>query len=328
MDEEEAKKKILKRLYGTAMRDYLKHELTHLKDLAEKEAIDPETLDKVYDELERAGFFKVICAGMVVEPSLDALVYCERQGLVEEAFVGRQNEVRIGILDACLDLEATKPRDVGIWGYQICAKANISELEFNNNIDLLAHWGLVERYGPFDQWKLLPNGKEKVKDYRCKRDRKKRFEDLKELRGVTPQQRGHGLEDLLEEVIAEEGWTTEKRIHQKGLEFDIVFNRDYSYFMTSCKWEKGAIEADHLDQLVMRAQEMDCVAAVLVSMSGFTKGCILRAVAKRPIKQVVLFGPSDMEAIFQNERTFSNLLDEKIKALKHRSIMLIDGLAR
>lgn len=94
MDVEEAKNVILKRLYETAMRDYLKHELTHLKELAEKEGIDAETLDRVYDKLERAGFFKVICAGMVVEPSLESLNYCERQGLVDKAFVERQNEVR------------------------------------------------------------------------------------------------------------------------------------------------------------------------------------------------------------------------------------------
>lgn len=327
MDAEEAKNLILKKLYETAMRDYLKHKFTRLKELAEKEGIDTNTLEVVYDELGSGGFFRERCIGMTVEPSLDALAYCERRGLVDAAFVERQNEVRIGILDACFDLEATKPRGVGIWGHEICAKATISELEFNNNIDLLAHWDLVEQHGRFDEWKLLPNGKEKVLDYRRKRDRKRRFDDLKKLKGVTPQQRGHDLEDLLEQVIAEEGWTTEKRIHQKGVEFDIVFNRDYNYFQVSCKWEKDPIEADDLDQLAMRAQEMSCVAAVLVSLSGFTEGCVARTIAKRPIQQVVLFGPGDIETVFRNERRFSDLLDEKVKELKHRSKMLIDGKA-
>ena len=325
MDVEEAKDLILRRLYEVAMRDRLKHELTHLKALAEHEGIDAETLDKVYNKLERGGFFKVVCDGMVVEPSLDALVYCEQRGLVDSAFVERQNEVRIGILDACFDLEEVKPRDLGVWGYEICAKANISELELNNNIDLLAYWDLIDQYGPFDQWKIKPEGKAKVEDYRRKRDRKKRFDDLKELKEVTRQKRGHEFEDLLAEVIKDEGCPAEVRVHATGVEFDILFRRGDHDYMVSCKWEKERNEADPLDQLAMRAQEMKCEAGMLVSLSGFTDGCLGRTIAKRPVQQVVLFGPGDVNTIFRNERRFLDLMDEKIKELRYRSRLLIDG---
>ncbi len=328
MDIEDVKKKMLKKLYETTMRDYLKHELTDLKVLAEHEGIDLGTLERVYDDFNRDGFFAVVCAGMAVEPSLEALTYCEYNGLVDSAFLDKQHEVRTGILDACFDLGEVEPRDEGAWGHEICKQANIIELEFNNNIDLLAHENLVEQIGAFDEWKITPRGQAMVSNLRNTRRIKKRFCDLKELKGVNPHQRGHALEDLLEEVIAEEGWVTKKRVHQKGVEFDIVFNRGYNYFQASCKWEKEPIEADDLDQLAMRAQEMSCVAAILVSMSGFTEGCIVRTVAKRPIQQVVLFGSADLETIFQKERRFSDLLDEKIKELKHRSKMLIDGRAR
>ena len=325
MDIEEAKNLILRRLYEIAMKDYSKHETTDLRELAGREGIDAGTLDRVYDDLERGGFFGVVCAGMAVEPSLDAFTYCEENGLVDSAFLDRQHEVRIGILDACFDLEEVKRRDVGSWGHEIRTKANISELEFNNNIHRLAHWGMLEQYGPFDEWKLLPAGKEQVRDYRRKKDRKRRFDDLKELKGMTRQERGHMLEDLLTEVIKDEGCEAEVRVHATGVEFDILFRRSDHDYMVSCKWEKERNDADPLDNLAMRALEMKCEAGILVSLSGFTDGCLERAIAKRPLQQIVLFGSDDVESIFRNERRFLDLMDEKTKELRYRSKLLVDG---
>jgi hypothetical protein len=75
----------------------------------------------------------------------------------------------------------------------------------------------------------------------------------------------------------------------------------------------------------MRALEMKCEGGILVSLSGFTDGCLVRAMAKRPLQQIVLFGSDDAESIFRNERRFLDLMDEKTKELRYRSRLLADG---
>ena len=328
MDKEEIKSAILRRLYDGAFRDDVDYQF-NLRSFAEENGIELGLMNRIYDELYDEGFIGNFFAGMVVEPSVKALVYCETQHIADQTLVEKQNEVRKKILETCMIIHEEKLNTYvgGEVVDAICQRANIVRQDFDNNKAILESSGYMERQGPFDIWGITQKGRDIVTDLRKKRRRLAEFNNLKELIGVNRQERGYKLEDLLEEVIAEEGWKTEKRVHQKGVEFDIVFNRDYNYFQVSCKWEKETIEADDLDQLAMRAQEMSCVAAILVSMSGFTEGCIVRTVAKRPIQQVVLFGPVDVESVFQNERRFSDLMDEKIKELKHRSKMLIDGNA-
>jgi hypothetical protein len=268
---------------------------------------------------------------MVVTPSVKALVYCENHYLIDQTLFEKQNEIRKKILEACLDIQEKGPTSYaygGELGDKICENANITRQEFENNKGILVYGDYIEQQYPLDIWRITTRGRDFVKELRKKRSRLAEFNKLKAQIGVTPQVRGHRLEDLLKEIIEDEGWNAEKRVRQLGMEFDIIFNRDYSYFMTSCKWEKEPIEADDLDQLVMRAQEMNCNAGILVSMSGFTDGCIVRARAKRPIQQVVLFGPEDLERVFLNEKRFTDLLDEKIRELKHKSAMLVDGKAR
>jgi hypothetical protein len=133
------------------------------------------------------------------------------------------------------------------------------------------------------------------------------------------------LEDLLTEVIKDEGCEAEVRVHATGVEFDILFRRSDHDYMVSCKWEKERNDANPLDNLAMRALEMKCEAGILVSLSGFTDGCLERAIAKRPLQQIVLFGSDDVESIFRNERRFLDLMDEKTKELRYRSRLLVDG---
>jgi|GEM_PF-1103890 len=329
MDTKKTKDIILKRLYEIAMKEgihsnMLKNAFYNLEPIAEEEGIDKETLQGVYEELCRDGYLEYLMNWKAVRPSSKALTYCEQNGLVDSKFVDRQKEVRIGILEALFDLEEANPRPesiFGIWESQICEKANIKELEFNNNIDLLDCWGLVKGHGLWNEWNLTTNGKEKVREYR----RMRRFDELK--KSVNPQQRGHKFEDLLEEVIKEEGWETWKRIRPEGAEIDILFKNNFNFFVASCKWEKKKVGGETLDALIGRATELNCVACILISMSGFTSECIKRA---EKSSQVVLFGPGDIEKvfrveIFQSKKLFSELLDEKIKERKVSGKILIDG---
>ena len=316
---------ILKRLYEEAFKDYAEHKMFDLRAFASDQGIPPDLLEIAYEELNQKGFFDVAGSGMTVTPSIWALIYCEQEKLVDPGFVEKQDEIRKKILEACFDIDEEKPLETGASSKEICSRSGVSTLDFQNNIEMLVHRNLVEQAGPLDLWKILPRGKDFVNDLRKKIRRQGEFKNLSKSPDGTPQERGHKLEDILTEVIEDEGWEVKKRVRTETAEFDIVFNKAFDYFMVSCKWEKKAINASAVDVLAARAGEMGCTAGILVSMSGFTAGCLKAALAKRSSHQVVLFGYKDIADIFLSETRFTSLLDEKIRELKLRNRILVDG---
>lgn len=95
--------------------------------------------------------------------------------------------------------------------------------------------------------------------------------------------------------------------------------------MISCKWEKEAIQPAEVELLGSRAREMRCRKGILVSMSGFTDNCINEALKKALSAEILLFGFKDTDMLFLNEIIFTDLLDDIIKQIKHKNVILLDG---
>jgi len=330
MNREEAKNKILKRLYEIAMKDgirttMLKSGFYNLEPIAKEEGIDGELLKGVFEELCKDGYLDYLFTWMAVRPSPKALTYCEQNGLIDERFVKRQEEVRIKILEALFDLEEEEPRANSIfriWESQIREKADIDELESDNNIYFLYTLGLVNGNPFWNEWTPTPDGKKKVREYQ----RMRRFNELK--KSLNPQERGHKFEDLLEEVLKEEGCETWKRRRHEGAEIDIQFKYNFHFFLVSCKWQKKKVGGETVGALIERGDKLDCEAYILISMSGFTRESIK---SKRSSK-LIFFGPGDIEKvfhveIFQSRKLFTELLDEKIKERRVSGKVLVDDQA-
>jgi hypothetical protein len=324
MDKDEIKKAILVRLYDGAFKDDIDY-LVKLDEFASENGIERGLMGRIYEELEAEGFFGTICAGMAVEPSVKALIYCEKHQIVDKALIEKQNDIRRSILEACADIYEEEPGDPHSWGDDICNRAHIRSQDFSNNIKILEYVDFIKQDGPFDDWLITLKGRDTVKDLRRKRNRLKEFEKLKDLIDITPQARGHKLEDLLGEVLREEGLEVNMRVQPEGMEHDIVFNEGSNYFLVSCKWEKKPIQPVEADILSTRAHEMACSAGILVSLSGFTSNCVKKALTKRAIKEIVLYGPKDVGTVFSNENKFMTLLNEKVKRLKLMNQILVDG---
>jgi hypothetical protein len=313
-DKEEIKKAILRRFYDGAFKDGV------------EKGIGWELISEIYDELNDEGFFGTCCTSMVVEPSIKALVYCENHQLVDPVLVDKQNDIRKRILEACVDIREEKLclyAYGGTDGDLICERANISRQDFANNGGILVFGDYIEQQYPMDIWRITEKGKELVKDLRRKRKRLEEFENLGALVKMTRQARGHRLEDLLAEAIEDEGWEVEKRVQPKGKEHDIVIHKGSEYFLISCKWETPAVQGKAVRDVFAGAQAMVCIAGVLVSMSGFTPNCIGQALEYKTKQQIILCGPKDVSAIFLNEASFSDQLNEKVKQLKLMGNILV-----
>ncbi|MBE3048494.1 restriction endonuclease [Candidatus Bathyarchaeota archaeon] len=334
-DKEEIKKAILRRFYDGAFKDGVDYQFG-LRAYAEEKGIGWELINEIYDELDDASFFGICCTSMVVEPSVKALVYCEDHQLVDPALVEQQKGIRKRILEAFADILEEKLNRYaygGIDSDMICKRAGISFQDFSNNAGILEYLDYLERQRPVFIWRITDKGKDAVKNLRRKRARQMAFNDLK-AGIVTPQERGHRIEDLLVEVIRDEGWNATPRVRAEGVEHDILFNKDRDYFLVSCKWLSEKVQWIDVSPLISEAEGAGCYAGIVISMSGFTEECIGRVRARKTPQKILLFGHKDVELLFSNaeevfseKQWFTDLLDEKIKKLVHQNIILVDGVS-
>ena len=322
MEIEEIKKAILCRFYDGAFKQEVDIKVS-LLEFASGKGIKPELIKRAYSELEREGFIGSCWSGMVILPSITALIHCEENHLVDPTLIEKQNDIRKRILEAYVDNYEGRQYARGESGDEICGQAGISRQDFDNNVGILVYRDYLEQY-PLDIWSMTQKGRETVKDIKRKRKRLEEFEGLKALEKITRPVRGHRLEDLLAEAIEDEGWEVEKRVQPKGKEYDIVIHKDSEFYLISCKWEKPAVQGKAVRDLFAGAQVMVCIAGILVSMSGFTPNCIGQALEYKTKQQIILFGPKDVSVIFHNEARFSDLLKEKIKQLKLMGNILVD----
>lgn len=335
MDEkEEIKKAILRRLYDGAFKDKVDYKF-NMREYAEEKGIRCELIADIYDELKDAGFFGIYCSSMVVEPSIRALVFCEDHRLIDPVLVEHQKALRIRILEACADILEAKLSPYiygGIDCNTICKRAGISLQDFDNNVGILEHLNFLERELSFLIWRITDKGNDAVKNLRRKRKRQTAFNELK-AGIVTPQERGHRIEDLLVEVIRDEGWNANSRIRAEGVEHDILFSKDREYFLVSCKWVSEKVCWSDIIPLISEAEGAGCYAGIVISMSGFTEECLRRARARKTPQKILLFGPKDVESlfshaeeIFSEKKWFTDLLDEKIKRLVYKNNLLVDDV--
>lgn len=327
MDKESAEKLILRRLYEVALKEDPEYHF-HLNEFAEKNGIAMDLLERIYDEFRQRSFFSMCATSWVVAPSYKAIAYCENNGLIDDDLMRQQHKFRIQLLDAWADIEEDSPGNPRIGWEKISKRIDIGEREFYFNAGFLEYGNFIERSAPFPFWNISLKGKAKVKEYRLKKLRREEFKKMIDLVDMTPQTRGHKFESLLADVIRDEGWEVDTNVKPRGKEHDIVINKENDYYLISCKWENKPTEPDPVELLGSRAQEMRCREGIFVSMFGFTNNCINEALKKGHTAEIVLFGFRDIDQIFLNETTFSDLLKEKIKQIKHKNVILLDGEIR
>ena len=285
-------------------------------------------MERACVELEREGFLGICTLGMIVNPTFRGFAHCENHQLGDKDLISKQNEIRKRILEAYAYLYEEKLSDRGEGWDEIYRRTNVNEKDFYNNIGMLVYHGQVERNLVFDFWNITQKGRDAVKDFRTNKQRREEFEKLVDLVDMIPQTRGHKFERLLADVIRDEGWEVDTNVRPRGKEHDIVINRENDYYLISCKWENEPTEPASVELLGSRAQEMRCREGIFVSMFGFTNNCIKEALKKGHMPEVVLFGFRDIDQLFLNETTFSDLLKEKIKQIKQKNVILLDGEIR
>jgi hypothetical protein len=327
MGKDEIKVLILKRAYAGAFVEGVS-DTFNLNDLAKENQIDNDVIWKVFDELKEDDLIKSWAMGGIIAPTSRGLLYCEDHKLVEGNLIELQNHIRTKLLVAIANLQEKSPHGAFFDWEAWIAEAGVNKQDFFNNEKILRDFGLVEKK-TIRGYVITYYGMEKVNEYRKKVARLKAFEDLESLTGMTPQQRGHKLEDLLAEIAKDEGWEVDKRVRAQGQEIDIIIHKGLHYFMISCKWEGESVQAHEVELLESRVRSRaGTTGGMLFSMSGFTDNCVDEAKFKISSAMILLFGEVDIKEICGNHSTLTNLFEEKYdEAMQHRKIH-VDGKAK
>jgi len=324
MTREEIKDLILRRAYLGAFVEGTKYTF-NLHIYASENGIDNGQAWKAFDELKSGGLIEEYANGGIIVCTSAGLSYCEKHKIVDEALIEYQVRIRTRLLVSLADIQDKSPYcDMVDWEKWI-REAGVDNQDFTNNDRILRDSGLVSRV-TIREYKITPRGREVVKDFMKKAKRLEDFEKLEKLEGVTEQQRGHLLEDLLADTAEYENWDVKRRIRAQGQENDIIMHVGLHYFLSSCKWEEDPVQAREVELLESRVRSRALTnGGILFSMSGFTENCIEEVRLKMATVLIVLFGLADIKRIMRDDRSLTDLLDEKVdQVMNHRNV-LVDG---
>ena len=274
-------------------------------DVSEQEA---DNIMEAVRELETEGYF---CLDFQGELTRKGIAYTEEQNLVDADKVLYHRELRRKILSFLFQLHESKGRSE-IHITQLAAELNIDMNRLDEEYRVLTSLGYAKHPNP----SISREGIEYWKEQLLLKSLKSEFFDLENLQNINPQQRGRELERLISEVLEFAGFHAEANVTTSYEQIDVAIHRIREfYYLIECKWEKKPIEADVVDKLFGKLSRRATTYGILMSMSGFTKGCVDCVKDFTSQKLILLFGKSDIEEIIAFPNSFDSLLNEKHKEL-------------
>lgn len=327
MTREEIKNLILCRAYAGAFEDGVDIEC-NLHKYAEENGISNDEAWKAYEELEDDGLIETYAGGGLITRTSAGLLYCEEHGLVDPEMVQKQMMIRTKLLVTLYDIQERSSHGQLIDWEEWIREAGVSNQDFANNERFMRDVNLIQQES-VRSYSITSFGSEKVKNYKARLQRVYDFDKLDKLDGVTLQERGHKLEDLISEILRTEHWEVDKRARSQGQETDIIIHKELDYFFISCKWEKEPTQPKELELMYARAlSRKDVKGSIVVSISGFTDNCINEIVRRMETCHVLVFGLDDMTTVLSSKKTFTALIQDKYKEVMLHRRILLDGKIR
>jgi hypothetical protein len=89
----------------------------------------------------------------------------------------------------------------------------------------------------------------------------------------------------------------------------------YAHYEVEAKWYEIHKTYSTLDQLTPqhRGKEFTSVRGIFASMSGFTRGANTAAEELMNLRELLLFGPSDIKQLIERRERFSDILTKSLR---------------
>lgn len=138
------------------------------------------------------------------------------------------------------------------------------------------------------------------------------YNELKELKNVSPQERGRKFNDLITDVLIAHGIPAKANQRSIG-EIDVIFRVNNKRYILEAKWEQDPIDFGPISKLGNRVrQRIQSNFGIFISMSGYTQDAIDQ-IAGRGAPNVILFGKEEFVALLYGvtpaEKFFEASLD-------------------
>jgi hypothetical protein len=267
-----------------------------------------------YRDLSARGWLEKPVTSWGVRLTPDGICATEAVGSAPSDLFAANNHVREEILLFLADKKSQRQRA----SHEQLASAVPCDIDaVDRNGLLMAHFGLLTApiSGYFEV--TYAGCAEAARAIRV-RARLDRFAELKRGTTFTPQERGHEIEKLIEEVAKADGWESDRRVRGKGEEQDLVLHREREYYLVESKWLREKVEAGGVREFAGRVEARAGVRGLAMSMSGFSMNATDEARTKLSTCMLLLFGPQDVESLVTGKRGFTSLLDAKVHAVVAR----------
>ena len=145
---------------------------------------------------------------------------------------------------------------------------------------------------------------------------KKIIQEFGAIRELNPQKRGIEFEKVFAKVLNLSNWDVEHSVKNTNEENDIMISLNRENYLIELKWLKDPVEAHYIRNLITKLSNRTGMRGVFISMSGFTSGAITQVKEQSNNQLVYLYGPKDIESIFNESKTFDYHLTQKHKSLQ------------
>lgn len=281
------------------------------REWAQENGYEGREVDRAYDELAEQGLIEAASLGPYAQITTRGVFECEEAGYIDDEILRPHTKFRTDLLVALSKGRAEHGVNAILDWRSTVAEIENGDKLFRSNEHILADAGYIEWMA--QSIKITAKGEHAVQEYLSKRGLLEGLEELKTSTTVTPQQRGHELEKLLELAAKKDGWKVERNARAPGEENDLIVSKGFDYFIVSCKWLSKPCEVEDARNLRDRVIHRPGTRGVLFSMSGFTSGFVTDIEGRMSDAIILPFGPEDVGNALSGE--FSSLLLSKFHAV-------------
>jgi hypothetical protein len=223
--------------------------------------------------------------------------------------------------------------------------------QFRSMLQSLTNWSHFDSYY-FDKLKKLDREKaercinhlkqlQEIRDAKAKEERQRREivkaqqqspqKTLEELRSLyldlmqgkaSKQKRGYELEKILLELAKLSGLTVTEPFRISGEQIDGTVKFEGEYYLIEAKWQDKAQSNEPLYQFAMKVQGRMYGRGMFVSVNGFSE-YVVSGLINGKAKKTILVDGEDLILMLEDNLSFSELIDAKVKAAQADGLIYI-----
>ena len=299
---------ILRNLYNVNFGSGGQSSLSRLRD---EEGFDEKTFRIKVDRMVEEGSISSRVSGGVYQIRIHGILRVENEGLVDDKLVSSNERVRFLTLEVLQKVRNERGPFATEHYTEISNETGVDKPILLVNLDVLEDLGWIEDSAA-GLFKITRYGISALEQWRALRAVEVDFEEISKM---PPQPRGRAFQKLFANVIGLQGWLQRESVRTSHEEIDVIVSKGREYYLLECEWLKDPSEMDLIQEVYAKIENRVVIHGIAVAMSGFSKGAVKQAERYSNKRPILLFGPEDVKSMINGQRTFDDLLDDKLNRL-------------